>query len=94
MTCPHCRWNEYTPVRRVVQEREGVLARLLSAIIGRPLTRKTGDVVCCAKCVTQYVASVKGAYKIDGTEEEARPMPDDKTKPPLVIMRDRDQEWG
>lgn len=95
MICPHCECPEFTPVRRVTRVRDGIAARLLTALLGRPLLVKTGDIVCCARCTYQYVVSRAGVYKIRGTDEpqprvnghDARPEKD------MSALADGDMEW-
>lgn len=72
MTCPYCDWPEFTPFYSLERVAEGPWWRMLAALAGRTLFRRSGKVVSCCRCAKQYAVGRSGAYKI-APHLDARP---------------------
>lgn len=68
MTCPYCESPSYVIAQRTRRVREDWLGRLLSALLGRPIHRQDGNIVACARCLSQFRLSLSGSQKIRSVE--------------------------
>jgi hypothetical protein len=90
--CPYCEWTEFSPAYWLESSWIGWL--------GRVVFRKTGKVVVCARCASQYAISASGVYKLalapQSRAAEAAPsgQPPAPQKAPPLIDEDQARVWA